>query len=408
MITWNEKQFLEDMPDIELFKRRVEKSLKDVMTRGISSAHGRDMITGYAYGELYDWDMYFENLFLSYFGISQYCRNGVEAFLEEQLDCGFISRTMGRKYPKPRHHFKPFLAQTALLGCRQEGKYNWLEGKYYEGLKKYLEYWIWHCDADRNGLCFWDGSDHSGMDNQSLRLGYDGVMEYEGVDLNCYLVRDLWAMGELAQELGKEKDARLYRQKAEDIAEKIDRYLWDEDTGFYYDRSEKTGKLNKKKCITGMLPLWLGTIPSDRAKRLVEEHLCNPNEFWSNYPLATWAKDEEGYYPDSREGECSWMGATWIPKNYMIFQGLRIYGYEKVALKLAQKTYELVMGETETREFYNSETGSGLGMNPFWGWSTLGYMMLYEIKNDYMASDLKQHCFQHVGKSAYTMLSINR
>ena len=35
MITWNEKQFLEDMPDIELFKRRVEKSLKDVMTRGI-------------------------------------------------------------------------------------------------------------------------------------------------------------------------------------------------------------------------------------------------------------------------------------------------------------------------------------------------------------------------------------
>ena len=91
MITWNEKQFLEDMPDIELFKRRVEKSLKDVMTRGISSAHGRDMITGYAYGELYDWDMYFENLFLSYFGISQYCRNGVEAFLEEQLDCGFIS-----------------------------------------------------------------------------------------------------------------------------------------------------------------------------------------------------------------------------------------------------------------------------------------------------------------------------
>ena len=117
---------------------------------------------------------------------------------------------MGRKYPKPRHHFKPFLAQTALLGCRQEGKYNWLEGKYYEGLKKYLEYWIWHCDADRNGLCFWDGSDHSGMDNQSLRLGYDGVMEYEGVDLNCYLVRDLWAMGELAQELGKEKDCLLY------------------------------------------------------------------------------------------------------------------------------------------------------------------------------------------------------
>lgn len=398
MIHWNEEEVSQVVTNMDNFKKRVEKSLRDVLTKGISSAHGRDMITGYAYGELYDWDMYFENLFLSYFGISQYCRNGVEAFLEEQLECGFVSRTMGRRYPKPRHHFKPFLAQTALLGCRQEGKYNWLIGKYYERLKKYLDYWAWHCDADRNGLCFWDGSDHSGMDNQSARLGYDGVMEYESVDLNCYLVRDFRAIAELAKELGCVEDGQVFLQKAEDIAAKIDEYLWDEETGFYYDRSEKTGKLNKKKCITGILPLWLGTIPAERAERLVKEHLLNPEEFWTEYPVATWAKNEAGFYPDSRKGECSWMGATWIPTNYMIFQGLRNYGYVKEAAELAEKTFKLVISESETREFYNSETGSGLGMNPFWGWSTLGYLMVYEMEYNYTPADLGLKSFRHIGE----------
>lgn len=398
MLKWKEEEVRRAAAREGAFKKKMGKSLQDILTKGILSAHGRDMITGYAYGELYDWDMYFENLFLSYFGISQYCRNGVEAFLEEQLECGFISRTMGRTYPKPRHHFKPFLAQTALLGCRQEGRYNWLEGKYYDRLKKYLDYWIWHCDADKNGLCFWDGSDHSGMDNQELRLGYDGVMEFEGVDLNCYLVREFQAMVQLAEELGKVQDAIYFQQKAEEIADTIDKILWDEETGFYYDRSEKTGKLNKRKCITGMLPLWLGTIPRERVQRLVEEHLCNPEEFWSTYPLATWAKNEEGYYSDSREGECSWMGAVWIPTNYMLFQGLRIYGYEKEAGELALKTFDLVMGEIETREFYNSETGSGLGLNPFWGWSTLGYMMVYEKECAYTPSDLYQLNFRQIGE----------
>lgn len=77
-----------------------------------------------------------------------------------------------------------------------------------------------------------------------------------------------------------------------------------------------------------MLSLWQGTIPSGRAERLVKEHLCNPNELWSNYLLATWAKDEEGDYPDSRK-----MGAQLDRSDRDLYKlydflGLRIYGYE--------------------------------------------------------------------------------
>lgn len=379
-----------------MLMQRLEQVAADMRNFGVRLHHGRRVFTGYSYAELYDWDLYFEGIFLSYLGSHEYCRNGVEMFLDQQHESGFIARTMGIVYPKPRHHFKPFLAQIALLGSRQSGDYRWLRGKYYEKLKLYLRYWFRHCDADKNGLCFWDGSDHSGLDNQVLRLGYDGVMEYEGVDLNCYLVRELWAMSELAKELGRDEDVGTYKKHGHALARMIDEVFWDEQDGFYYDRSEITGSLNRKKSVTGFLPMWLGVAPRARIERLVREHLLNPQEFWLPYPLATWAKNEEGYYQERIGNECTWMGATWVPTNYMVFHGLLNYGYREEAAILVESTYKMVMGESCTREYYNGETGSGQGLCPFWGWSTLGYIMPLELDIEYNPTDLRCSEFKRI------------
>jgi putative isomerase len=46
------------------------------------------------------------------------------------------------------------------------------------------------------------------------------------------------------------------------------------------------------------------------------------------------------------------------------------------AESLAKKTFEMVVDRNEvTREYYDSDTGKGNGMNPFWGWSSLAYVM---------------------------------
>lgn len=74
---------------------------------------------------MYDWDLYFENLYMSYFGISDYCFTNLKSFLNQQCVNGFISRTLIEK--RERQHFKPFLAQIAELGSRQTGDYAWLE-----------------------------------------------------------------------------------------------------------------------------------------------------------------------------------------------------------------------------------------------------------------------------------------
>lgn len=370
---------------------KIQAILDNIKNKGIVYINRRECVTGYAIHELYDWDLYFETLFLSHFGVAKYCRNNVETFLDTQRDDGFISRAAVNI--RETHHFKPFLAQTALLGSRQLQDFRWLAGeRYYPRLKKYLEHWFtW--DSDGNGLCFWDGSDHSGMDNQGRRLGYHSVREYEGVDLNCYLVRELEAMAEIAKAIGRDDEAAEFTAHAEELKAKINEVFWDEEDGFYYDRSEKTGKLNKVKSVAGFIPLWVGAAPADRAERLVKEHLLNPDEFWTNYPVATWSKSEPDYHQEKHGNESTWMGSTWIPTNYMVFRGLLRYGYTDIARELADKTFELVVSEVDLREYYNGETGAGQGLSPFWGWSGLGYLMKAEVEAGFCHSELANREF---------------
>jgi hypothetical protein len=373
-------------------RTRLEQVLGDIRRHGLIEWKGRTCLTGYSYHEFYDWDLYFENLFLSYVGVSEYARNGVEMFLDQQLECGFVSRTVLE--PRWRQHFKPFLAQTALLAGRQSGDFHWLEGNYYERLKKYLDHWFWFCDFDRNGLAVWDSADHSGMDNQVRRAGEMHQSTVEGVDLNCYLVRDLEAMASLADELGKADEADGFRSQAQRLAKRIDETFWDEKDGFYYDRDERTGKPVRVKTVAGFTPLWLGLVPPDRAGRLIREHILNPDEFWLHYPVATWAKTEPNYYQDRVAGECNWRGTVWIPTNYMVFHGLLRYGYREAAKELADRTFRMVMEQPRTREYYNGETGGGQGLDPFWGWSSLAYLMPLEYEEGYDPSDLHLRSFR--------------
>jgi putative isomerase len=363
----------------------------DIATKGLHDFPGSKakLLTGYAYGEYYDWDLYFENVYLSYYGVSDYNFTNFRVFLDRQQPDGFVSRTLGITYPRPTQMFKPFLAQIAVLGSKQNGNnYEWLRERYYERLQKYLQRWFQY-DSDHNGLPVWNSSDASGMDNQISRAGDLDSFQDEGVDLACYLVRELQAMAIIAGKLGKTSDKETYRQHAKQLSGLINKVFWDEKDGFYYDRNEKTGKTVRVKSVAGFTPLWAGVATPQRAERLVHEHLLNEKEFWLKYPVASYARTEPDYYQGSRGGECNWRGPTWIPTNYMIFHGLLRYGYTDVAKQLALKTFGLALtANAVTREYYDADTGKGNGMNPFWGWSSLAYVMPLEYVTRYDPTDL--------------------
>ena len=368
---------------------RLDGLNHDIATRGILSipAYPQQLITGYAYKEFYDWDLYFENIYLSYYGISDFCFSNFKAFMANQQPSGFIPRMLLRKNAQM---FKPFLAQIALLGSRQRGDdFEWLRPSYYDQLCKYIDCWFSY-DFDHNGLPVWESSDASGMDNQKSRSGELHSYQTEGVDLACELHREMQAMAVIAGKLGKIHDQENWRLRADKLAKSINSVFWDEKDGFYYDRNERTGERIRVKSVAGFFPIWAGIASPYQAGRLIHEHLTNPKEFWTTWPVASYALSEPDFYEGSHH-ECNWRGPCWIPTNYMIMHGLMDYGYRDIAHDLASRTFKMaLMQNPATREYYDSDTGHGNGMNPFYGWSSLAYLMPLDFESDYNPMSLTQ------------------
>jgi neutral trehalase len=203
------------------------------------------------------------------------------------------------------------------------------------------------------------------------------------------MVRELEAMAVISTKLQKHDDAEMFSNEAVALKGKINEILWDETTGFYYDRNEETGVKTKVKSISGFTPLWSKVASEKQANILVNNYLTNPNEFWTKYPIPTYSINENDYYQGSKTGECNWRGSSWVPTNYMLVHGLRAYGYDSIAKDIAYRTFDMVLNKNETtREFFNAETGEGYGLKPFYGWSTLAYYMPLEVEHDYDPTEL--------------------
>lgn len=373
--------------------RKTLSTENDLMKKGIlkDTVTGKDYFTGYAYKTLYDWDQYFESIVQIYMGWPDtYIKNGVTIFLDHQKESGMISRSVPSNQFHDPEHVKPFLCQITLLVFDNYGDSDWMTTIYFNKLKKYLDYWYVDMDKDGNGLSEWMSAPHTGMDNQHERAGWWGDRISEGVDLNCYLVKEARAFADIADKMGKKDIAKLYREKANKKALFIQTKLWDEKSGFFYDRlldnngaKYATGDSNERriavKSIAGFAPLWAGVATKEQAERMIFDHLLNSDEFWTSWPVSALAKSEPGYSNDKLYNDlgCNWRANTWIPTNYMIYQGLKYYGYNQLASLLANKTEKLIV-HAGNREYYNANNGEGIGMNPFWGWSLLGHFFNYE------------------------------
>ena len=69
-----------------------------------------------------------------------------------------------------------------------------------------------------------------------------------------------------------------------------------------------------------------------------------------------------------------WRGDIWGPTNYMLYEGINRYGFDKVALEYAQKNYDLFMDDWKTNqhdnEQYHAWGGNG-GGDTHYTWGTL-------------------------------------
>lgn len=388
------KKDLEDMICSERSLSKEERQRIDgLMKRGIveNEVTGLTHFTGYSNTTLYDWDQYFEAITQLYMGWgTQYIKNAVLIYLLCQQENGFTKRAIQNGYSGEEDYemVKPFLSQITLLCLKWDGNTDWLDGEMFERLGRSLDYWLYERDKNENDLSIWRSSIETGMDNQHERGGVWKSDYCEGVDLNTYLYRECLAYAELCDSRGESGWAEQYRRQAE-LRKQAVLSLWDEKDAYFYDRDERTGEPIRVKSIAGMLPLWAGIVSDEQAWKLVSRHILNPGEFWRNYPLPALSADEPGYSPVPLQGDigCCWRANTWVPTNYMMMHGLIDYGYFDIARYLAEKTRELAE-KSGDREYYVTETGDGMGLNPFWGWSLLAFFMEEECERGINPTEL--------------------
>jgi hypothetical protein len=206
------------------------------------------------------------------------------------------------------------------------------------------------------------------------------------VGLNALLVLEAQIIAEIAGILKKKPEQARFLKMAAEIGERINERLWDDRAKIYKNRYWN-GKFNDTLGPVCFYPMLAGIASKQQAKALVEKHLLNPREFWGKFVIPTVSRN----HPAFKEQDY-WRGRIWGPTNYLVFDGLRRYGFKKVAREFAKKSWDLFMQEyrkdSHIHECYNAVTGDGDDTNTtaddkipsevFYPWGALLLMMSFE------------------------------
>ncbi len=165
--------------------------------------------------------------------------------------------------------------------------------------------------------------------------------ELECLDLTLMVVKEEKSLSQMAEVLGKKDDARMWKERADGIIKLVNKRMWNDSSGFYYSVNKKdyswhylTRDLRRQEII-GFLALWADAAPRDRAEKLVKT-LTDTTKFWRRYGVPTLSAQDPWYSPYV-DYCCKWNGPVWLLWDYMVYEGLRDYGYNDLAHELAGK-----------------------------------------------------------------------
>ncbi len=206
-----------------------------------------------------------------------------------------------------------------------------------------------------------------------------GTLTMNCLDLNCLYAFDAYCLAQIANILNRPADYAAYLQEYEDMRDLINEKLWNERQGFYFDR-HWNGRFSSRKAASNFYPL-LARIPDARKASLMIRRLLNPKEFWGEYVLPTISRDDP-LFPQQQY----WRGTVWPPINYLVYQGLKAYGFDAVATELADKSLSLFLRSWENfqvcPENFDSRTGEA-GAQRYQSWGPLMALIALEEYLDF-------------------------
>ncbi|CAN5309025.1 hypothetical protein BH20ACT24_BH20ACT24_08450 [soil metagenome] len=219
--------------------------------------------------------------------------------------------------------------------------------------------------------------DESAMDNSPVHdeATFDvttHTLDVEDVGLNSLLVLEGEMLSRASALLGDRPDQLVaVETRTEDLRSRVRGGLWDPDRQVFANRLWD-GRFARSLAPTSFYPMLAGIATKEQAEAMVRHHLLDTTRFWGEHPVAGTPHDDP-----AASDNVYWRGRVWPPFNYLVYRGLRRYGYDDVAGELAKRSVAMFDREWANRrcyENYNQRTGEGgdsVDSDPFYTWGAL-------------------------------------
>ncbi|MCK4678538.1 MAG: hypothetical protein KAT48_10435 [Bacteroidales bacterium] len=332
-------------------------------------------------------------------------------YMEQQGDDGLIAYRHGPRGMQDYPHYSKIYEDT--MSTTSAPFFSWINWEVYEVSKdtnflkdsyssgvKYVQWLKKNRDADKDGLFEWGA--YGIIEN--VRDWYNAVFqvsaerfldidkedisdELECLDLSLMVVNEMRHLAKMAEELGRSQESGVWKQEADHISALINEVMWDDSSKFFYHVNRVDHSFFfldrdlRRQEIIGFLPLWANAITPERADLLIQT-LTDTTKFWRKYGVPTLAADDPWYSPNV-DYCCKWNGPVWLLWDYMVFEGLVNYGYNELAIELADKMMLAVSTQlSKNHNFWESYSPDNEVLNcpPNYIWDAIIAKLMVDVE----------------------------
>ncbi len=435
-----EARLRKEMPAADLAKieiLRLPEDASQIKPQALLYLPRPYVVPGGRFNEMYGWDSYFIQVGLLRDGETALAKDMIDNFVYEVEHYGKVLNA-NRAYYLTRSQ-PPFLGEMILGVYRKTRDRRWLEStvpalektyqlwmsephltketnlsRYYDfgegpapeviaderdaqGRTHYdrvKEYYRTHEITDYDVSKFYDKAKDEltplfyKADRSMRESGFDpsnrygpfsaDIISYNPVCLNSLLYRLETGAAEIMQTIGRATDAAQWLKRADTRRAQINRLMWDDKDGLYYDYNFAEKRVRRYPFVTTFYPLWAGVATREQAARVV-----------ANLPLFERAG---GLLTSTTVSGSQWDAPFgWGNLQMLAVEGLRRYGYNKEADRVSANFLSMVLKEFIAHntivekydvEGRKSQLGAGLKFGYTsneigFGWTNAAFTELY-------------------------------
>jgi putative isomerase len=200
----------------------------------------------------------------------------------------------------------------------------------------------------------WESGVDEGVRFDDIEAGASYPLACVDATAHVYLLYEIAAIW--SEKLAR--DPTPFCRKMDDLREFIRNELYDAESGTFYDVWAIRDPSRRHMTFDGMWPVVVGAATAEQAARVIDEHLLNPDRFFTQHPICTVAWTDPGF--ELR----MWRGPTWNSMTYWAARGCLRYGRPDAACRLLERALDASAAVYECTgtvwEFYHPHGGDPL------------------------------------------------